>query len=220
MVWIVDWSDPDPAEILRSILEWAEDHAEEPFTTSHTQQDTEAATILDDSGYRPDPREPFGIYLGQPLPAASVPPPDGYVFTTMAEIDDVELRAEAHLVGWPASTRTPDDVRATMATWPYRADLDIVVTTPQGTPVGSATIWYDEDYDYGEFEPVGIGADHRRRGVGAAMLRYGLERLAAAGASHAVVGARGDEDYPVPRRLYASVDFRLFTSQQIVRGDS
>ena len=104
-----------------------------------------------------------------------------------------------------------------MATWPYRRDLDIVVMTRDGSPVGSATIWYDDSYDYGEFEPVGTAADHRRRGVAAAMLRFGLQRLAAAGASHAVVGARGDEDYPVPRRLYASVGFRQMTAQQIVR---
>src|SRR3954447_26333977 len=106
-----------------------------------------------------------------------------------------------------------------MATWPYRPELDIVVTSPDGRPVGSAIIWYDKAYDYGEFEPVGIADDHRRRGVAAAMLHFGLERLAGAGAWHAVVGARGDEDYPVPRRLYRSVGFRPFTAQQIVRKD-
>ena len=63
-----------------------------------------------------------------------------------------------------------------MATWPYRPDLDIVVTTDEGSPVGSTIIWYDDSYGYGEFEPVGTAADHRRRGVAAAMLRFGLAR--------------------------------------------
>lgn len=92
-----------------------------------------------------------------------------------------------------------------------------VVLTEHGQPVGSANIWFDDSYDYGEFEPVGIAPSHRSQGLGAAMLRFGLARLRAAGAAHAVVGARGDDDYPVPRHLYGSVGFEKFTAQQIVR---
>ena len=85
----------------------------------------------------------------------------------MADLNnDADLRAEAHRIAWPASTQTADDFRATMATWPYRPDLDIIVTTDEGSPVGSMIIWYDHAYDYGEVEPVGTAANHRRRGVG------------------------------------------------------
>jgi ribosomal protein S18 acetylase RimI-like enzyme len=104
-----------------------------------------------------------------------------------------------------------------MAQWPYRPDLDIVALTDDGQPVGSAIIWFDDSYDYGELEPVGVASTHRGQGLAAAMLRYGLGRLRAAGATYAVVGARGDDDYPVPRHLYASVGFERFTSQRIVR---
>ena len=217
LVWLVDWSDAAAEDVVRCILEWAEASTEERFTTSYAVGDQMARHVLEDAGYGPDPTEPFGIYLQQRVTGDPAPQLAGYVFMTMADLNDAELRAEAHRVGWPASLRTADDVRATMATWPYRPELDIVVTTDTGEPVGAATIWYDDDYQYGEFEPVGTAAAHRRRGVGAAMLRFGLERLAAAGASYAVVGARGDDDYPVPRRLYASVGFRQFAAQQVVR---
>ena len=164
MVWLADRRDPAAAETLRSIVEWAEERTEEPFTTSHALGDVAAEAIFEQLGYRPDPSEPFGIYLEQPLPAASAPPLEGYVFTTMADLNnDADLRAEAHRVGWPASTQTADDFRATMATWPYRPDLDIIVTTHDGSPVGSTIIWYNHSYAYGEFEPVGTAADHRRR---------------------------------------------------------
>jgi len=217
LAWIVGWPDPAGSDVLRSIVNWAEEQTDETFATSHAAGDSAARAVLEELGYRPDPTEPFGIYLEQSLPTIPASPLDGYVFTTMAELNDADLRAQAHRVAWPASTQTADDFRVTMATWPYRPDLDIVVTTPDGSPVGSTIIWYDDAYDYGEFEPVGTAPDHRRRGVAAAMLRFGLARLAAAGASHAVVGARGDRDFPVPRRLYASVGFRQFTTQQIVR---
>jgi GNAT superfamily N-acetyltransferase len=217
LVWVIDWRDPARDDLLREIIEWAASRSDEPFTTSHAAADAQAAALLRDLSYDPDPTEPFGVYLQQALAPSEEPMLEGHRFTTMAEVDDLELRAEAHRVAWDGSTRSADDVRATMLQWPYRADLDVIVLAEDGSPAGSATMWFDETYDYGEFEPVGISSRHRGQGLGAAMLRFGLARLHAAGATHAVVGARGDDDYPVPRHLYASVGFVKFTSQQIVR---
>ncbi|CAN5664686.1 hypothetical protein BH24ACT5_BH24ACT5_30650 [soil metagenome] len=217
LAWAVDWRHPEAVELLVSMVDWAESRTELPFTTSHAANDDVARATLEQLGYRTDPTEPFGIYMQQRLTTTPAEPFDGYVFTTMADLDDVELRAEAHRVAWDGSTRTADDVRATMAQWPYRSNLDIVALTDDGQPVGSAIAWFDDTYDYGELEPVGTASDHRGRGLAAAMLRFGLHRLASAGASHAVVGARGDGDYPIPRHLYASLGFSTFTTQQIVR---
>src|SRR5206468_7204524 len=112
----------------KAIVGWAEEQADEPFTTSHAVDDVDAKAVLEQLGYHPDPSEPFGIYLQQSLsPATAAAALEGYAFTTMADLDDVDLRAEAHRVAWTASTRTGPDVRKTMATWPYRADLDIIV---------------------------------------------------------------------------------------------
>jgi GNAT superfamily N-acetyltransferase len=216
LVWATDGDD----SVLDDILTWAESRSDEPFTTSHAAADARSAAVLAERGYRPDPTEPFGIYLRQRLDndvALEPPAPSGYRFTTMAELGDLERRAEAHRVAWDGSTRSADDVRQTMAQWSYRPELDVIVLSGDGAPVGSATVWFDESYDYGEIEPVGVSSAHRGQGLAAAMLRFALARLAAAGASWAVVGARGDDDYPVPRRVYASVGFEMFTSQQIVR---
>lgn len=220
LVWAVDWRDPAGADVLVELVAWAESRSDQPFTTSYAASDDDAAAVLRGLGYIDDSAEPFGIYLRQRLRSDEQPTLDGYRFTTMADLDDAELRAEAHRVAWDGSTRSADDVRSTMAQWPYRPDLDIIVLTDQGEPAGSAIIWFDDSYEYGEFEPVGIASTHRGLGLGAALLRFGLARLRAAGATHAVVGARGDDDYPVPRRLYASVGFERFTTQQIVRRGS
>jgi predicted N-acetyltransferase YhbS len=216
LVWAADWRGDAWADVLAGIVEWAESRSAEPFTTSHAAADREAAAVLGELGFVADPSEPFGIYLQQRLVERDDAMLAGYTFTTMADIGDAELRAEAHRAAWDGSTRSAEDVLATMAQWPYRPDLDVIAMTEGGEPVGSAIIWFDDSYDYGEFEPVGVASTHRGQGLAAAMLRYGLGRLHAAGATNAVVGARGDDDYPVPRHLYASVGFERFTSQQIV----
>jgi predicted N-acetyltransferase YhbS len=218
LVGMVDWRAGDAGDVLESLVRWAAAEAGGPLTTSHTDTDTAAAELLAGLGFEPAADEPFGVMLQQPLEA--LPPgqeaPEGYVFTTMADLADVELRAAAHRVAWEGSTRDADDVRRTMAQWPYRADLDVVLLTDGGEPVGSALAWFDEVYEYGELEPVGISPDHRGGGLAAAMVRWSLARLRDAGASHAVVGARGDDDYPVPRKVYASVGFEIVMTQRIV----
>jgi len=219
LAWLVDTRRPDAMDVLVDIVRWAEARTDAPFTTSHAEGDDDAARTLADLGYRPDATEPFGIYLQQELASSSAERVHGEcLFTTMAELDDAELRAAAHRVAWDGSTRSADDVRATMAQWPYRADLDVVALAQDGQPAGSAIVWFDESYEYGELEPVGVAPEHRGTGMAAAMLRFALATLYAAGASHAVVGARGDDDYPTPRHLYASVGFEVFTRQQVVRA--
>jgi len=69
------------------------------------------------------------------------------------------------------------------------------------------------DNTVGEFEPVGTHPEYRRRGLARALNLFGLRRLREAGAEHAIVGCRGDDDYPIPRRLYASVGFRELSRQ-------
>jgi len=85
------------------------------------------------------------------------------------------------------------------------------VEAPDGTLAASAIGWYDEANGAGQFEPVGTRPDHRRLGIGRALMLFGLQRFREAGAEQAIVACRGDENYPIPRRLYESVGFRELT---------
>jgi predicted N-acetyltransferase YhbS len=216
LVWIVDWGEPGADEVLASIVEWAESRSDGPLVTSHPVADIFVAEQLSTLGYRPDPSEPFSCCMGLRLPAQPLPRPDGYEFTTMETFRDIDLRARVHREAWDGSTRSAADVQATMQQWPYRADLDVIALTARGEPAGSALIWFDTAFEYGEIEPVGVVPGHRGSGVARSLLSYGLQCLAEAGASHAVVGPRADEDYPGPHALYTSMGFRPFSTQQIV----
>lgn len=217
LIWQIDLDDPDPAELLNEILDWAEERAEALFTTSHTRADDTAAAVLVSRGYEPDPTEPFSMYLQQELKNPQAPTLDGYRFITMEELNDLEARAEVHRRAWDGSTRNADDVRRTMDTWPYKPSLDFIAVADDGAPAASVIGWYDSSFRYGEFEPMGTVPEHRGRGLGAAILRFGLHKLHVAGASHALVGARADADYPVPRRLYRSVGFADTAIQDVRR---
>jgi ribosomal protein S18 acetylase RimI-like enzyme len=83
-----------------------------------------------------------------------------------------------------------------------------VVEAPDGTLVSCAIGWYDDANRTAEFEPVGTRPEYRGRGLARAMLLFGMRRFREAGATHAIICARGDGSYPAPRRVYQSVGFR------------
>lgn len=218
LVWQVDPTDADPASVLDAVLDWAESRAGESFTTAHNSGDLLAEHVFARRGFVHDPSEPYSGYLGRHLESlGATAVPSGYRFVTMTELMDLELRAEVHRLAWDGSTRTAADVETTMATWPYKPEFDVIAIADDGTPASSVLCWYDPTYGYGEIEPVGTVPDHRGRGVGSALLRFGLGRLSEAGVGNVIVGARADPDYPVPRLVYRSIGFTDIATQTIVR---
>lgn len=219
LIWQVDPTDKDPAAVLTAVLAWTEERAGERFTTAYNESDVMAESVLSQRHYTLDPSEPYSGYLSQPLDGLGpVTELVGYRFLNMVELDDVERRAEIHRLAWDGSTRSALDVRATMSTWPYDPELDFVAVADDGSLACSALCWYDGVYAYGEIEPVGTAPEHRGSGVGTALIRFALCRLGEAGAKFAVVGARADDDYPAPRRLYRTAGFSDLATQTIVRS--
>ena len=94
---------------------------------------------------------------------------------------------------------------------PWRADLDCVAVAPDGTVASYAIAWLDERNRLGELEPVGTRAEEQRKGLGRAVCLYACRRLKEEGAAEALVGSRGDDAYPVPRKLYESIGFDMRT---------
>jgi ribosomal protein S18 acetylase RimI-like enzyme len=94
-----------------------------------------------------------------------------------------------------------------MSAWPYRMDLDCIAVAPDGRVASYCLSWLDDQNAVGELEPVGTHADFRRLGLASAVSAFALRRLREEGAETAVVYARGDAAYPVPKRLYESLGF-------------
>jgi hypothetical protein len=87
---------------------------------------------------------------------------------------------------------------------------------PDGSLACSVLAWYDEGA--GELEPVGTHPSRRRLGLAAATSLFALRKLSGLGATTAAVQCRGDDAYPVPKRLYESIGFAELTRDWVFRN--
>ncbi len=194
-------------DAIEEILAWAK-----PESTRQSMRDEE---LLARHGLHVDSGAPWMKVNSRSLDGIEEPVvPDGYRLTTMAEYDDYSSRSAAHRSAFAPGSRMTDEVYALVrGGWPYRADLDCVCVAPDGSVASYVLAWLDESNAYGEFEPVGTHEDHRRLGLGRATNLFALQRLRDEGARTALVACRGDDAYPIPRELYASVGFEEFERQ-------
>jgi hypothetical protein len=69
-------------------------------------------------------------------------------------------------------------------------------------------VWLDPASKSVLFEPIGTDPAHCGRGLARALCSDTLRAAAALGATQAVVGPRGDNAYPLPRRVYQGLAMR------------
>jgi len=194
---------PSHRQLLDDILAWGQ-----PARMLVRVDNTDAIERVRAHGLEHDPAAPWMRVNVRALDEIDEPRlPAGYRLRTIADGADIASRAAAHRSAFHPSRFTDDVYGMVRSTWPYRADLDCVVEAPDGSVVAYSLAWLDEDNRVGELEPVGTHADYRRRGFGRAANLFALWRLRDEGATHALVGCRGDSAYPIPCRLYESIGF-------------
>jgi len=211
--WVVGWRRPrglsyelrpGHEELLDELLAWAE-----PEVTTVREGDERSAAVLRRHGFEHDAAAPWIRWNARPLDEVEEPVvPAGYRLATMAEVGDVASRAAAHRSAFAPSRFTDEVYETVRREAPWRPELDCVVVDPAGKVAAFALAWLDERNRVGELEPVGVRAEEQRCGLGRAVCLHALRQLRAAGAETALVGSRGDDDYPGPRALYESIGFR------------
>ncbi|TJZ57531.1 GNAT family N-acetyltransferase [Streptomyces piniterrae] len=228
--------DPSRPELADEVLAWAERTAGGTLSVEVAETEPHLVSVLERRGYTlPRSRSrsrtrpsggtpvvdgPFMACLGRPLTGLPAIPrlPDGYTIRAQQSHADVAGRAAAHRAAF-GSTRVTTERHARMREiWPYRAEFDLVVVSPEGAVAAYCQGWYDEANGIGTFEPVGAHPDHRRLGLARAVCIAVLHAFADAGGHRAVVCSRGDADYPVPKRLYESMGFAEYTRTRTYVG--
>lgn len=85
----------------------------------------------------------------------------------------------------------------------YDPTLDLAVEDAEGTVAGYALFWFDPETLVGLLEPMRVGDEYQRRGLGRMLLTHGLDRLARKGARRLKVGFETD----AARALYLGAGF-------------
>jgi mycothiol synthase len=131
--------------------------------------------------------------------------PEGFSFRSARGIEDAGALTDVH-IGAFNSRWTPESYRKLMQTPGYAPERELVVEAPDGTFAAFCIIWFDRPNRIGLFEPVGTHKDYWRRGLGRALLLYGMQQMAAEGMTSASVAHFGDNE--AARGLYQSCGFR------------
>jgi ribosomal protein S18 acetylase RimI-like enzyme len=132
--------------------------------------------------------------------------PEGYRLRTVAGPAEIPARVEVHRSAFAPSRMTVEKYSILVGLEPYAFDFDAVVEAPDGSFAAFTMCWLDREARLGYFEPVGVHADHQRRGLGKAVNTFGLRLLQGAGASDAMVYS--DASNAASEALYQSVGFK------------
>ena len=208
---------PDRPELLTEILDWYDGIAGDLDRSVIVQSaDAEALALVTAHGWRPDDEADaddgdwtqFNVRRLDDLPEPALP--EGFRFLTAGQVP-VAAAVEVHRAAWRPSSLTGPAFDRVRRTWPYRADLHVLVGAPDGTLAATAIVWFDPSSRTAEFEPVGTHPDFRRRGLGTALQLHGMHRARAAGATRMLVACLGAPAHPAALNLYLGVGFRPLT---------
>jgi GNAT superfamily N-acetyltransferase len=215
LIWQVH---PDRPELLTGILDWYDGVTGDGVDRLLTVQvaDAYARAGVAAHGYTLDAEtasdngswRQFNVRDLADVPEPVLP--KGFRFVTAADVSVADA-VKAHRGAWHPSGFTEVGLERVRRTWPYRADLHVLIEAPDGTLAATAIAWLDDVTRTAEFEPVGTHRDFRRRGLGTALQLYGMQQARAAGATRMLVACLGAPARPAARNLYYGVGFRQFT---------
>ncbi len=156
-------------------------------------------------GWKADNALPYVLNRTE-IHAIEVPAlPAGYSFRSASGVEDAAALAEIHSAAFN-SKWTPELYRYVMESPGYAPERELVIQGPDGSFVAFTVIWYDHLNRTGLFEPVGTHKDYWRRGLGRALMLYGMQQMAVAGMEFATVAHFGDNE--AARGLYQSCGFK------------
>ena len=208
---------PGYRHLESEMISWAED------SISKTMEDTQDKKLViwvnDSDSYRKHLLKNRGYKKGRECSYLNVQDldnefspelPEGYSISSMVE--DIELLHRYNVINKAFhpeddyQDQVPESFLQMIEAPMYRRELDLVIQHRDGSLAASCTIWYDQQNKMAMFEPVGTHPEHRKKGLGKALLLSGLKRLKEMGAELAYVESYGESKYS----FYSSVGFKAY----------
>lgn len=200
-------------ELETEVIVWAETRTWELLQERGSSVDALVTDAFDGDDLRIDHLKALGWAAGHDAAVltmrslASVPEPvvpDGHAIRPVSGVEEAEAVAEVHSASF-GSTWLPGQYRSVMESPGYDPHRELVAVAPDGSLAGFTVMWFDERNGVGLFEPVGVHHNHRRRGLGAALLGVGMGRMRDARLSRAMV--MYEESNPASGPLYRGMGF-------------
>ena len=169
--------------------------------------DTARVQLLTALGWEADDELPYVLNHTE-INSVAVPAlPDGFSFQSAHSVADAAALAEVHNASF-GPIWTPALYRKVMESPGYEPERELVIQAPDGVFAAFTVTWYDHLNHTGLFEPLGTHRDYRRRGFGRAIIRYGMQKMAAAGMRFATVAHFGQNE--AARGLYQACGFKPY----------
>ncbi|MFX0054301.1 MAG: GNAT family N-acetyltransferase [Promethearchaeota archaeon] len=206
---------PDYMEEFKGIVRWMEDQVgmmnrdeskELKIALVVDDDDEERIALVKELGFRRG--ESYGDKQVRP-PDAPVPDysmPEGYTIRhAVVEEDHAKYREVQKAVFRHIKDMSKSQLLLYSRASFYKEDLDIVAVDPKGNFAAFCTVRIDPLSRIAELEPVGTHPDHRKLGLGRAVICEGLRRVEKYEPfAMVIIGAAPSEG---ARRLYESVGF-------------
>lgn len=141
--------------------------------------------------------------LSLPIPDPVLP--QGYTIRSAAGIHEAQKLIDVHSSGF-GSNWTLAQYERVMTSPGYSTERELVVVAPDGQFAAFCIIWLDDINKIGYFEPVGVHKAFHRKGLGTALMRYGMQVMVAQGMALATV--LHGVDNLASTGLYASLGFK------------
>jgi mycothiol synthase len=192
-----------------AIVEWIEERAR-----AHESAETRIATLAQDERgaclLRSRGFVPVRTFFRMMIEPAEQPPvpswPDGYVVATLhpgEERDLYEVLEDAFLDHWDHNARTYDDWLATQ-----KVVHDLCFLVRADGELAAAALCTIDDFGLGWVNILGTRREHRRRGLGEALLGQSFHTLYARGARKIALGVDA-ENTTGATRLYERVGMHV-----------
>jgi predicted N-acetyltransferase YhbS len=209
--WLEICVDPAHPVVATGLIERFLDRAPEgDVTTMVLETEHHVLGPLAEAGFVTRDQPWFTHHFLDLADLAQVPVIDGYTFRHVRP-EEAEQRAACHRAAWSdgGSSRVSGTAYERLMAAPYyQHDLDWVAVDGRGGMVAAAGLWLDPDTGVVLIEPVGCAPEHRGRGLAGAVSLAALHAARDLGATTGLVCPRGDDDYPVPGRVYRAIGFR------------
>lgn len=178
---------PEHRLLERKILDWIEKQRKEMKKNNSQKQelnffvlnsDEFRANLLKERGYQIKGSEECTRIRPLEMEIPEYQLPDGYSIRQVNVESDFEKYREVISSVFPHCKKMTKRLAMNFCTASfYQAELDLVVVDPQGNFASFCTMRFDPKSRIAELEPMGTHPEHRRKGLGKALICEALKRL-------------------------------------------